>query len=120
MRLLLGWGRRCGGGSIDRRRTAFSICAIRVERSGSDISHETLRDIYSATAAGLQAPVKAAIPYGSTRYRCGSHSDLRAEAFNCADDVILGHARIRDYCPLTVKGLLSPSVTIPSARTKAP
>lgn len=120
MRMLLGWGRRCGGGGKTRQSNRITHRDRGFARGRVDEVKQSLSNIDCTATTIFQAAIESAVSNSPTRDRRRSDARSRAKPLNCADDVILCHRRIRDYCPLHVKGLLSPIYAGPIGRTKAP
>ena len=62
-------------------------------------------------AALLHTRIKAAISHRTAGYCRGGNSPTTSKRLNGNNDILFFHDRIRDQCPLSVKGLLSPIET---------
>lgn len=61
-----------------------------------------------AITALFHARIKAAISNRTTGYCSGGNPLIPSKGLNGDNDILFFHDRIRDDCPLYVKGLLSP------------
>lgn len=91
------------------RRGAVSCCTLLClcQIASGDERRDPLCDLGRAVAPVDQAIIKAAVIDRAAGDRCRSKTRALRVRFDDLNDVCAIHARIRDFCPRIVKGLLS-------------
>lgn len=83
-------------------------CGARLRLVSLDVGNDLTSDFRGAVAPILEAAVKPAVLHSPACDGSRGKLSLGGMGLNGLDECALVHVRIKDFCPLYVKGLLSP------------